>query len=54
MSLFATAPTETHLVEFNAGKCIIEGSWIKPDTRKGYETQSPCLCHPPTNSGYFL
>ncbi|CAO3657209.1 unnamed protein product [Mucor hiemalis] len=35
MSLFATAPTETHLVEFNAGKCIIEGSWVKPDTRKG-------------------
>ncbi|KAI7887913.1 proteasome complex subunit Rpn13 ubiquitin receptor-domain-containing protein [Mucor mucedo] len=35
MSLFATAPTETHLVEFNAGKCIVEGTWIKPDLRKG-------------------
>ncbi|GAA5800643.1 hypothetical protein HPULCUR_006079 [Helicostylum pulchrum] len=35
MSLFPTAPTETHLVEFNAGKCIVEDSWIKPDTRKG-------------------
>ncbi|KAI8334156.1 proteasome complex subunit Rpn13 ubiquitin receptor-domain-containing protein [Choanephora cucurbitarum] len=35
MSLFATAPVSRHLVEFNAGKCVVEGSWIKPDTRKG-------------------
>ncbi|KAI9356721.1 proteasome complex subunit Rpn13 ubiquitin receptor-domain-containing protein [Pilaira anomala] len=35
MSLFPTAPTASYLVEFNAGKCIVEGSWIKPDTRKG-------------------
>lgn len=35
MSLFATAPAVTHLVHFNAGKCIVEGSWIKPDIRKG-------------------
>ncbi|KAI8087615.1 proteasome complex subunit Rpn13 ubiquitin receptor-domain-containing protein [Gilbertella persicaria] len=35
MSLFNVAPTTKHLVEFNAGKCIVEGSWIKPDTRKG-------------------
>ncbi|KAI8982507.1 proteasome complex subunit Rpn13 ubiquitin receptor-domain-containing protein [Pilobolus umbonatus] len=35
MSLFAAAPEENHLIEFNAGKCIVEGSWIKPDTRKG-------------------
>ncbi|KAI8382999.1 proteasome complex subunit Rpn13 ubiquitin receptor-domain-containing protein [Blakeslea trispora] len=34
MSLFA-APVTNHLVEFHAGKCIVEGSWIKPDTRKG-------------------
>lgn len=54
MSLFATAPRETHLVEFNAGKCIVEGSWIKPDIRKGYETKSPSLCYPPTYSIHLL
>ncbi|KAI7901249.1 proteasome complex subunit Rpn13 ubiquitin receptor-domain-containing protein [Cokeromyces recurvatus] len=35
MSLFAAAARSSHLVEFNAGKCIIEGRLIKPDTRKG-------------------
>ncbi|KAI8638910.1 proteasome complex subunit Rpn13 ubiquitin receptor-domain-containing protein [Parasitella parasitica] len=35
MNLFQTTPAETHLVQFNAGKCIVSGTWIKPDTRKG-------------------
>ncbi|CAO0795674.1 unnamed protein product [Mucor circinelloides] len=35
MNLFQTTPAETHLVQFNAGKCIVDGTWIKPDTRKG-------------------
>ncbi|CEJ03518.1 hypothetical protein RMCBS344292_17499 [Rhizopus microsporus] len=35
MSLFQTAPVRRYLVEFNAGKCIIEGNLIKPDLRKG-------------------
>ncbi|KAL7313171.1 hypothetical protein PS15m_006950 [Mucor circinelloides] len=35
MSLFPTAQRNTHLVEFNAGKVIREGSTLKPDTRKG-------------------
>ncbi|KAI9476266.1 MAG: proteasome complex subunit Rpn13 ubiquitin receptor-domain-containing protein [Benjaminiella poitrasii] len=36
MSLFAAAAARSsHLVEFNAGKCIIEGNLIKPDVRKG-------------------
>jgi hypothetical protein len=35
MSLFETAPVRRYLVEFNAGKCIIEGNLIKPDLRKG-------------------
>lgn len=35
MNLFQTTPVETHLVQFNAGKCIVDGTWIKPDTRKG-------------------
>ncbi|KAI8888691.1 hypothetical protein K501DRAFT_14344 [Backusella circina FSU 941] len=35
MSLFQTANTSNYLVEFNAGKCIVEGNLIKPDLRKG-------------------
>ncbi|CEI95573.1 hypothetical protein RMCBS344292_09755 [Rhizopus microsporus] len=35
MSLFPTAQRNNYLVEFNAGKCIREGTTIKPDTRKG-------------------
>ncbi|CAO3618550.1 unnamed protein product [Mucor fragilis] len=35
MSLFPTAQRNTHLVEFNAGKVVREGSTLKPDTRKG-------------------
>ncbi|KAI9273657.1 proteasome complex subunit Rpn13 ubiquitin receptor-domain-containing protein [Sporodiniella umbellata] len=35
MSLFPTAQRNNYLVEFNAGKCIREGSTLKPDTRKG-------------------
>ncbi|KAI8646835.1 proteasome complex subunit Rpn13 ubiquitin receptor-domain-containing protein [Parasitella parasitica] len=35
MSLFPTAQRNTHLVEFNAGKVIRDGSTLKPDTRKG-------------------
>ncbi|KAG0749002.1 hypothetical protein G6F62_000693 [Rhizopus arrhizus] len=35
MSLFPTAQRNNYLVEFNAGKCIREGSMLKPDTRKG-------------------
>ncbi|KAG2209946.1 hypothetical protein INT47_003381 [Mucor saturninus] len=35
MSLFPTPQRNNHLVEFNAGKCIEEGTTIKPDIRKG-------------------
>lgn len=35
MSLFPTPQRNNHLVEFNAGKCIEEGTTIKPDVRKG-------------------
>ncbi|KAL9552769.1 hypothetical protein MBANPS3_003610 [Mucor bainieri] len=35
MSLFPTAQRNNHLVEFNAGKVVREGSTLKPDTRKG-------------------
>ncbi|KAG1471680.1 hypothetical protein G6F56_001980 [Rhizopus delemar] len=35
MSLFPTTQRNNYLVEFNAGKCIREGSTLKPDTRKG-------------------
>ncbi|RUS20652.1 hypothetical protein BC937DRAFT_94691 [Endogone sp. FLAS-F59071] len=35
MSLFPTPQRQKHLVEFRAGKCIREGSLVKPDIRKG-------------------
>lgn len=35
MSLFPTQQRSNHLVEFNAGKVVREGSTLKPDTRKG-------------------
>ncbi|GAB5587489.1 hypothetical protein Unana1_02389 [Umbelopsis nana] len=35
MSLFPTPQRARHLIEFNAGKCIREGSKLKPDLRKG-------------------
>jgi hypothetical protein len=35
MSFFPTAQRPSHLVEFNAGKCIRDNNTIKPDERKG-------------------
>ncbi|KAI8371648.1 proteasome complex subunit Rpn13 ubiquitin receptor-domain-containing protein [Radiomyces spectabilis] len=35
MSLFPTNRGPSHLVQFNAGKCIREGNMLKPDLRKG-------------------
>ncbi|CAO3684023.1 unnamed protein product [Umbelopsis vinacea] len=35
MSLFPTPQRARHLIEFNAGKCIRNGSQLKPDLRKG-------------------
>lgn len=35
MSLFESAPRKRYPVEFNAGKCIVEGNTVKPDLRKG-------------------
>jgi hypothetical protein len=35
MSLFPVPQRQTHLVEFNAGKCIRDGNTLKPDLRKG-------------------
>ncbi|KAI8886903.1 adhesion regulating molecule [Backusella circina FSU 941] len=35
MSLFPVPQRQTHLVEFNAGKCIRDESTLKPDLRKG-------------------
>ncbi|KAI8368302.1 proteasome complex subunit Rpn13 ubiquitin receptor-domain-containing protein [Radiomyces spectabilis] len=35
MSLFPTDRRPSHLVQFNAGKCIREGNMLKPDLRKG-------------------
>jgi hypothetical protein len=40
MSLFQQAAgnsetTSKYLVEFNAGKCIVEDNVVKPDLRKG-------------------
>ncbi|KAI8333050.1 hypothetical protein BC941DRAFT_358238 [Chlamydoabsidia padenii] len=35
MSFFPTAQRPSHLVEFNAGKCIRENNTLKPDLRKG-------------------
>ncbi|CAO3703673.1 unnamed protein product [Rhizopus stolonifer] len=35
MSLFESTPRKRYPVEFNAGKCIVEGNTVKPDLRKG-------------------
>ncbi|KAI9303590.1 proteasome complex subunit Rpn13 ubiquitin receptor-domain-containing protein [Cunninghamella echinulata] len=35
MSFFPSAQRPSHLVQFNAGKCIRENNTIKPDLRKG-------------------
>ncbi|KAJ2956922.1 hypothetical protein NQZ79_g7282 [Umbelopsis isabellina] len=40
MSLFPTPQRTRHLIEFNAGKCIRDGSMLKPDLRKGFALNS--------------